>query len=288
MTDPSVSIVTTDTIEFYDKTHFESILTLQASSQDQKNSPALRSLVEPSEASQTFTFSQKIKPAASGVFKYLILLCPEVDWDFIQSLYVGVGGKQFAFNKLVATLPTLHGRRMTAASVSFISADKLALKAANVNRLMNELWGLDQTSPGTTIAETNLAGSTKGLIELDETRLAWFENSSFALSAFEGDKTTIDLKQVPALVLGESGFKIITLTKGDGGDGQVTTSTAASEVQFGIQKATPSGDPVTINQTEVPVHLLGAFLVQGTFDSVIDTAIHLNWNMSLTKKPETA
>lgn len=214
-------------------------------------------------------FDRVLTPSTNG-FTYAILLCPELNWAFIQSLYGSASDEAFVLTKIIAAFPTLKGTQM---SVAFVKPDDLQLNAEDVGKFVSTLLGTEN------LTEKTL--KTKGVMPVGtadgQLNPKWF--SSFGPTAvLQRNEAQLGLKAVPMLLVAKTGLKCVFV--------DVAASSASLQSSNNVVYI-PSQDeaPESIEQANLKLHIFGAILVQGVLENQEDAGkeIYANWNFGLGK-----
>lgn len=180
----------------------------------------------------------------------LILLCPELNWAFLQSLYSR--NEAFTTRDLWGTLTTLYGPASNATAISFLPAQALEPNESAIDAFVDEILG------GTTDSEVDASSlaSRNGILRLTPERVAWFKHIG-ETNPLLRPSSQVDLERIPVVGCDETSLRILVVQRsGDASQAHSRIVRPWSAV-FGSHTAMPS----PLRKSTIPLHIYGAFLL---------------------------
>lgn len=260
MTTPT--IIPSNEIAFYEKTTIKNKIT--GASADE----ALKTLVQTEDFKLKLDFSKSLSTSGSKVFTYLVPLCPELSWDFVESIH-GTGIASFKMNSLMATIPTIKGG-IDDLTIAFVPAENLELNPANVNAFVEAV--LNFTSGNVT--ENTINGALLAIAMTDE-KFDWFLNFG-KQQPLERPETIIGMTGIPTVMVSGTGLKAWEINHGAGAANGTCVSKEASALTYGDAETVPEGGYAI---SDFPLHVYGAMLIQGTIPANGDEGIFAQWQV---------
>lgn len=237
----------------------------------------LKSWISSASASATLSFHQSLRPSTPGIKRYLVVLCPELNYPFISSLFGGPVGSSFTIKSITASLSSMLGIPSDA-TLSFLEPKNLSVrKSQDINRFLNTMVRI--SSP---LSERDF----NAVLDLDTTHDASGKEYETPLSSlFEafGSKNPLlrDLSQnalcsSPILKIPTPNQAVIFNSEIKANRSYFVLSDSENQV-YGVPTSVSE-----LGKSDFGFHILGAFLIQFPIPEVeAATALILNWNLCL-------
>lgn len=222
---------------------------------------ALKQLVSSSNSSMQIEFCATLPIETRGTKRYLILLCPELNYDFLAGCEVA--DPTFRVTTLKTTLSSLVSDTINTAALAFVPASNLLLDPTRIPSFVDLVVGEQPTITRKTL------GTKNGLFEIGcgegKLDLSWFVSFGTTNPLLRSNlQARVDTPLT--LLIAKDRLTCVVV---DVAANKSNLVSSAEEIIYGPSTRTESPAPTSIERSALKLHLYGAFLIQ-TIQTITD------------------